>query len=177
MCLSPPPAQTFTQPHFPKGHCFCHEGGPLFAPVLPSSIRVWGLLWGSGSGWARKGVKMGHEMGREWEGWGWRDSVGGIEMKRMEAGTGTEGQGWRGTDGRTVVAGGLGQEEGGRQGKGRAGGLGKRTGAGWQGQEGWEEGQEQAGRDGRIGQESRSRQEVQEHGGGCAVAAGSHLQV
>lgn len=71
-------------------------------------------------------------------------------MKRMEGGTGTEGQGWRGTDGGPVVAGGLGQEERGRQGTDR-------------------------GR--RGGKKDKSRQEVQEHGDGCALAAGSHLQV
>lgn len=55
-----------------------------------------------------------------------------------------------GTDGGPVVAGGLGQEERGRQGTDR-------------------------GR--RAGKKDKSRQEAQEHGDGCALAAGSHLQV
>lgn len=80
--------------------------------MLSLPLRVWALLWGSG-----EGVKVGHGMGMEWEEWGSRDSVGGMGMKRMEGGTGTEGQGWRGMDGGTVVAGGLGQEEWGRQGQ------------------------------------------------------------
>lgn len=126
----PPPAQIFIQPHIPKGHCFYHGGGPLLAAGLPFSqdlgvvegVWEW-VAWGR----SESGTWEGHRVGGMGiKGWGWRDSVGGMGMKRMEVGTGTEGQRWRGMNGGTVVAGGLGQEEWGRQGIDRARRIGKK---------------------------------------------------
>lgn len=108
-------------------------------------------------GWAWSGRDGDRGMGME--GRCWRDGDekdGGRDRHRR---TRMEGYGWGGGCCRKAGAGGMGQA------------------VHRQGQDGWEKGPEQGGRDRRTGQESRSRQEVQEHGDGCAVAAGSHLQV
>lgn len=56
VCLSPPPAQIFTQPHIPIA--FIMEG----VPCLPLGAFLQGLGVVGGSG---EGVKVGHGMGME----------------------------------------------------------------------------------------------------------------
>lgn len=99
-------------------------------------------------------VKVGHGVGMEWEGWGWRDGDEKDRGRDRHRRTRMEGQ---------LLQEGWGRRNEALRAQAGAGGLRRRTGAGR--------------RCRRIGQQSRSRQEVQERGDGCAVAAGSHLQV